>query len=199
MVALSDESSLSLPVLVLNRGYQPVRVTSARDALAMLFVGRAFALDASYEPHTFDAWVANGSGDHAIGTTQGALFLPRVILLKIYSRVPRTPLRLSRRNLLLRDSYTCQYCARTPSVRDLNLDHVMPRSRGGGTTWENLVVSCRRCNLDKGNRTPREAGLRLLKTPKRPTWSVLVQLVGTKSVPQWEPFLGGVELPAALS
>ena len=101
-----------------------------------------------------------------------------------------TTLRLCRRNVYLRDDFTCQYCGRKPLVKDLNLDHVKPRSQGGTATWENLVTSCRRCNFRKGGLTPEGAGMRLLSEPKRPTWSLAVALSASpRHFVEWEPFL----------
>lgn len=184
---------LDSPVLVLNRSYQPVRITTARGAFTLLFAGRAQALDADYEPHDFNAWLAASlrSLEVAIGTRRGPLRVPRVVLLTTFNRVPRTPLRLSRRNILLRDEHTCQYCGARPGLRELNLDHVQPRSRGGATSWENLVTSCRSCNLAKGHRTPEEWGRPLAQAARRPTWSVVAQLAGHKArYREWVPFLG---------
>ena len=93
-----------------------------------------------------------------------------------YERLRRPVIRLSRKNLMLRDGHQCQYCARTPMVRELNIDHVLPRSRGGPDSWENLVTACRVCNLRKGRRTPEEAGMRLLRIPAPPRWSATTQL-----------------------
>jgi 5-methylcytosine-specific restriction endonuclease McrA len=92
---------------------------------------------------------------------------------------------------MIRDGFQCQYCAHRPSQRDLNLDHVGPRSRGGIDSWENLVVSCRACNLKKGRRTPLEAGMALLRPPHIPRWSTATQilLVARQPYVQWEPFL----------
>jgi hypothetical protein len=110
--------------------------------------------------------------------------------------MPRTTIRLTRRNIFLRDGYTCQYCARRGTPRDLNLDHVMPRSRGGPMTWENVVCSCRVCNLKKGGRTPPEANMRLLRRPVRPRWSPVLALAFSPGRPaEWEPFLAS--LPGA--
>lgn len=188
-------TGLDSPVLVLNRGYQPVRITDARDGFAMLYLGRARALDATFEPYDFTAWASRrpGAEDEAIGTARGHICIPRVLLLEGYNRVPRAPLRLSRRHVYMRDEFTCQYCAIRPGVKDLNLDHVMPRSRGGRSTWENLVTSCRRCNLTKGWATPEEAGMRLLKRPVRPSWSLALSLAAQRRrFVEWEPFLAAM-------
>jgi 5-methylcytosine-specific restriction endonuclease McrA len=92
---------------------------------------------------------------------------------------------------MFRDSHQCQYCGKQPPIRDLNIDHVMPRSRGGADSWENLVTACRICNLRKGWKTPEEANMRLARRPFRPKWSMTAQILlgsGTK-YREWEPFL----------
>jgi 5-methylcytosine-specific restriction endonuclease McrA len=183
---------LDAPVLVLNRNYQPVRVTRARRALMLLYVGSARALDADYEAYDFERWrgISPGEGDEVVGTTSGPVRIPRLLLLGRYGRVPVTTLRLSRRNVYLRDDYTCQYCGQRMTARDLNLDHVLPRSHGGRATWENLVTSCRRCNFRKGSATPEGAGMRLLRVPVRPGWSTAAALAAApRRFVEWEPFL----------
>ena len=117
--------------------------------------------------------------------------VPRVLHLLRYERTPRAVVRLTRKNLMLRDQFQCQYCGKRPSQRDLNVDHVMPRSRGGGDSWENLVVSCRFCNLKKGRRTPQEASMTLLRPPLRPRWSTATQILLVARTPyeEWDPFL----------
>ncbi|MGE0787047.1 MAG: HNH endonuclease [Sandaracinaceae bacterium] len=189
-------TGLRSPVLVLNRSYQPVRITDAKQGFSMLFDGRARALDAAYEPHDYAEWAARrpSDDDEAIGTPRGRVCVPRVILLHAYNRVPRAPLRLSRRHVYMRDNYTCQYCAVRPGLKELNLDHVVPRSRGGRSTWENLVTSCRPCNLRKGRWTLDELGMRLLKHPVRPSWSMALTLAAQRRrFREWEPFLNAVD------
>lgn len=160
----------------------------------MLYAGNARALDAAYDAHDFVSWrglpLMSEADDDVIGTSSGLLRIPRVLLLVRYGRVPRATLRLSRRNVFLRDDYTCQYCGRSPAVSDLNLDHVTPRSRGGPATWENLVTSCRQCNLSKGSATPEEAGMALRKKPICPAWTASTQLAtARRRFHEWEPFL----------
>lgn len=184
--------SLAVPVLVLNRSYQPIRITTARDAFGLLYGGRARAVDEDFEHHDFERWrnVRPRRGDDIVGTPGGPVRVPRVLMVLGYSRVPRTTVRLSRRNLFLRDAHTCQYCARTLPPRDLNLDHVVPRSRGGRSTWENLVTSCRDCNLRKGGQVLDESGMRLRRRPFRPNWNFVVQLQSSgRRFGEWEPFL----------
>jgi 5-methylcytosine-specific restriction endonuclease McrA len=185
---------LEAPVLVLNRHFHPVRVTRARRALMLLYIGAGKALDTSYEAHDFHRWsqLEPIDGYEVIGTSSGALCIPRLLLLSRYGRVPSTTIRLSRRNVYMRDDYTCQYCGRHMASKDLNLDHVMPRSQGGKATWENLVTSCRRCNFIKGSATPEGAGMRLLRIPHRPAWSAAAVLAAApRHFTEWEPFLAG--------
>jgi 5-methylcytosine-specific restriction endonuclease McrA len=186
---------LSAPVLVLNRNFVPVRVTTARMAFELLYQGRAHAIDEQYELHDFASWsrlVAMLHPHHeAIRTVRGAVRVPRVVVLAAYNRVPATILRLSRRNVYLRDNYTCQYCGTQPGADSLNLDHVIPRSRGGPGTWDNLVTSCKPCNLRKGRALPEECGMVPMNPPRVPRWTAAVEF---QAVPRrfddWEPFLG---------
>ncbi|MBK8173504.1 MAG: HNH endonuclease [Sandaracinaceae bacterium] len=167
----------------------------------MMYVGNARALDSSFEAYDWQHWcsLTVQADDDFIGTLHGPIRVPRIVVLNTYSRVPRAAVRLSRRNIFLRDGYRCQYCAQTPKVTDLNLDHVLPRSRGGKNSWDNLVTSCRACNLYKGRYTPQEIGMRLLREPVRPTWTAAAQLgAAPRRFAEWEPFLSGVTLQEAL-
>ncbi len=193
--AKAPTKGLSAPVLVLNKNFQPVRLTNAKQGFLLLYLGRARALDSAFEPHDFQHWSARtlSDADETIGTPRGPIAVPRLLQLNGFSRMPQSPLRLSRKNIFLRDKYTCQYCGVRPTVKELNLDHVQPRSRGGRSTWENLVTSCRRCNMNKANQTPDEAGLTLRTRPHRPGWSVaLMMATPHHRYAEWAPFLGDV-------
>jgi 5-methylcytosine-specific restriction endonuclease McrA len=184
---------LGVPVLVLNRSFQPVRVTTARRAFVMLYAGSARALDAGYEPHDWQSWTRRDppEGAEFVTTPRGAVAVPRLLWLVSYNRVPRSPVRLSRRNVFLRDDYVCQYCGVRKPPKELNLDHVVPRARGGKSTWDNLVTSCRPCNVRKGDALPHECGMVPSRPPVRPGWSTMAQLAGaSRRFPEWEPFLG---------
>ena len=187
-------SALSAPVLLLNRNYAPVSVTTARRGMVLLFGGSAVALDELGAAHDFSRWrtLPVRETDDRLPIVGGQLRIPRVLHLLRYDRAPRFGVRLTRRNLLLRDSYRCQYCGEEPGVRELNVDHVMPRSRGGRDSWDNLVISCRGCNVRKGKRTPDEAGMQLPRKPVKPGWSTAAHIVLTTRAPfsEWRPFLG---------
>ena len=167
---------LQKPVLVLNASYEPINVCAARRALVLVLKGVAAA-----EEH---APVHVHSARHAIP-------LPSVIRLLEYRRIPLQTRALSRKNILMRDRYTCQYCHRSSPSVELTLDHVIPRSRAGETTWENLEACCHACNNRKGNRTPDEAGMKLVRAP-RPfsvhTSRHLMRLLA-RSDNQWQKYL----------
>jgi 5-methylcytosine-specific restriction endonuclease McrA len=186
---------LKSSVLVLNRSYLPVHVTTARRAFSLIFSGTALAVSRDYETFDFESWAQLGpEGEGDVGTTSGRLRVPRVIVLKHFDRVPRRHVRYSRLNIFARDKFTCQYCGRKPARSELNLDHVIPRSLGGRTTWENVVASCVDCNRRKGGRTPAQARLRLLRQPMRPRWTPLVHHAASAGrYEEWQPFLHVVD------
>lgn len=187
---------LNSSVLVLNRSYLPVHVTSVRRAFSLLYQGIARAVDEQYQTFDFEEWrqVAVARDADAIGTARGRIRVPRVIVLVAFDRLPKRHVRFSRINLMGRDAFQCQYCGLRPPRSELNLDHVVPRSLGGRSTWENVVTSCVECNRRKGGRTPRQAGLRLLRKPARPRWTPLANLMlSTVRYKEWRPFLNVVD------
>ena len=187
---------LDSSVLVLNRVYQPVHVTSVRRAVSLLYQGAARALDEEFRLLDFESWasVAAAATQDAIRTPSRRIRVPRVVVLVAHVHLPRQRVRFSRLNVYARDGSTCQYCGRRLPRSELNLDHVVPRSRGGSTSWENVVCSCVGCNLRKGGRTPEEAGMRLLRAPSRPQWTAVFRTAARRAFyRQWMPFLGLVD------
>ena len=185
-------------VLVLNRLWQAVNVCSVRRALALLFEGNAQVVfgmgDGDYRTLDFQQWrdLSRTSPDPegSVGTVSFRIRVPRVILLMGFDRFPKKEVKFTRHNLFERDRNTCQYCGKTFDRRDLNLDHVIPRDRGGPTTWENIVCSCIPCNTRKANRTPAEAQMHLVRKPKRPKWRPFVQVsFGASIHDSWRHFL----------
>ena len=167
---------LQKPVLVLNASYEPINVCAARRALVLVLKGVASAEEVSL---------------CAIHSARNSVHLPSVIRLLEYRRIPRQTRALSRKNILMRDRYTCQYCHKTLASGELTLDHVIPRSRAGESAWENLVACCHLCNNRKGSRTPEEAGMKLLRQP-RPfslhTSRHLMRMLGNGEA-QWRKYL----------
>ena len=187
---------LNATVLVLNRSYLPIHVTSARRAFALVYRDVARVVNEEYETFDFDSWRRRRSvdDDASIGTPSGEICIPRVILLPSFDRVPKRHVRCSRVNVFARDKFTCQYCGDRPHRSELNLDHVIPRALGGRTTWENVVCSCVECNRHKGGRTPQQARLRLKRIPAKPRWTPLMNHIGSSvRYNEWRPFLSIVE------
>jgi 5-methylcytosine-specific restriction endonuclease McrA len=192
-------AALNQQVLVLNRLWQAVNVCTVRRALALLFEGHAQVVfgagDGDFRTFDFGQWrdfstAAAPHDDEEVHTISFRIRVPRVILLMTFDRQPKKEVKFTRHNIFERDRNTCQYCGRTLDRRDLNLDHVIPRDRGGPTTWENIVCSCIPCNTRKANRTPAEAGIRLVRKPKRPKWRPFVQVsFGVPVHDSWKHFL----------
>jgi 5-methylcytosine-specific restriction endonuclease McrA len=190
-------SFLSQQVLVLNRLWQAVNVCSARRALSLLFEGHAQAVlglsDGSFQTFDFNEWKDLSTQQphpESIRTVSLRIRIPKVILLLFFDRLPKKEVKFTRHNIFERDQNTCQYCGRVFDRKDLNLDHVIPRDRGGPTTWENIVCSCVPCNTHKANRTPHEAGMHLIRKPKRPKWRPFIQVnLGLSCHDSWKHFL----------
>ncbi|HEX4489394.1 MAG TPA: HNH endonuclease [Terriglobales bacterium] len=149
--APAERAPLHAPVLVLNASYEPINVCAARRAIILVLKGVAMTEE------------VNG---HFLHAARMAMRLPSVIRLLEYRRIPHQTRALSRKNILLRDRSTCQYCAEVMSAGELTLDHVIPRSRGGLSSWENLVACCHPCNRHKSNQLPHEAGMKLMREPR---------------------------------
>jgi 5-methylcytosine-specific restriction endonuclease McrA len=188
---------LNQSVLVLNRSYLPVHVTSARRAFSLLYQGIARAVNEEYQTFDFEEWsqVADARDEaDFVGTVRGSIRVPRVIVLIAFDRLPKRHVRFSRINIMTRDRFQCQYCGKRPQRADLNLDHVVPRALGGRTTWENVVTSCVDCNRRKGGRTPVQAGVALVRKPARPRWTPLAHLMlSSVRHEEWRPFLNVVD------
>ncbi|MER2512626.1 MAG: HNH endonuclease [Nitrosomonas ureae] len=166
---------MTASVLVLNATYEPLSVVSIKRAIVLLLKEKAELLEAA---------------ETTLRACGVAMPVPLVIRMVYCVRIPRAmTLPLSRRTVMARDQYTCQYCGATPLRVDLTLDHVLPRSRGGRSEWENMVVACRTCNQKKGNRTPREAGMRLARPPRRPRYIALALLGENNQREAWNKYL----------
>lgn len=185
---------LTARVLVLNRNWVPVATTSVRGAFGLLCRGVAFVVcTETYECHDLPRWLGRpASGGPSVGTPRGSVLAPEVIVLSWGGGRPRADVSFTRRNLFRRDGYRCQYCGENVRNREKSIDHVVPRSRGGQTSWENCVLSCLPCNYAKGDRTPREAGLSLVARPARPSWTPLAETDLQEVPPGWKGFLGRI-------
>ena len=190
---------LNSQVLVLNRLWQAVNICSARRAFALVYAGHAQIVSSddanNFMTHDFESWrgLSANAPDHEVVTTISfKIRIPRVIVLLVFDRLPKKEVKFTRHNVFERDKNTCQYCGKTFDRNDLNLDHVIPRDRGGMTTWENVVCSCIPCNTVKGNHLPQEAQMTLIRKPKRPKWRPFLHV--TFNAPQHESWRHFVDL-----
>ncbi len=171
---------LDHPVLVLNRFWQPVHTCSVRRSVHLLCLGHAQVVqvegEAMFNTHDLTSWISYSvvnTEAEMIHAARIALRVPKIVVLALYDRMPRLEVKFTRRNVFLRDKFTCQYCTRVLPEAQLNLDHVMPRDKGGRTTWENIVTSCFRCNTRKANKLPQEANMHPQSKPSAPRWRPL--------------------------
>lgn len=162
-------------VLVLNATYEPLSIVSVRRALILLLKEKAELIE---------------SAEERLHAARTSLPVPLVIRLVYYVRIPRqVTMAPSRRSVLLRDNQTCQYCGASGAHAILTLDHLLPRSRGGDTTWENVVTACRACNMRKGDRTPDEAGMALHRRPGRPHYLAFLLLSESGTRTAWGKYV----------
>lgn len=173
---------MSTDVLVLNRQFYAIHITHWQRALSLVYRGHAQVVDEDYRTYSFEDWreLSQEMREHPAGfvsTPSFRMAVPEVIALKLYDRLPVSEVKFTRRNIYDHYGYKCCYCGAKFSTEDLNLDHVVPRSKGGPTDWSNIVTSCIPCNLKKGDRRPEEAGLALQVHPARPRWKGRASLV----------------------
>lgn len=210
-MSLATSPGLDASVLVLNKLYMAVHVIPARRAFGLLFKQLAEVVtldDGHYQSYDFQSWrevsaaraLFKDPDDDYVRTIHFEIQAPRIIRLLGYDRIPRQKVKFNRRNLFARDGNRCQYCGKRFATSELSLDHVMPRSRGGGTTWDNIVCACVRCNVRKGGRTPEEAGMRLYREPVRPKTSPVLSLkLSHRKYQSWKTFLDNAYWSVELS
>lgn len=188
---------LSNPVLVLNRGRTPIGVVGLKRAIGLLSSTykdgspKAHIIDPNdnYRWFTWEDWAVliPREGDKVIRSAHRDHRVPEVVICSRYNKLPNQRLHFSRRTVYKRDNNMCQYCGKKPGTGELTIDHVVPRAQGGQTTWENCVLCCTECNRYKANRTPKQANLKLLKTPVKPKFNLIKSDYRCKS---WEAILG---------
>lgn len=203
-------SGLNGSVLVLNRFYMAVHIVSVRRALVLLYREIAEVVhveDGQYHNFDFENWLEISEFEAAelneiemansdwVRSANFSIRVPRIIRLNFYDKVPKLTLRFNRRNLFARDKNVCQYCGETKPLSQLSFDHVVPQSRGGKTTWENVVCCCLKCNGRKGDRLPAEAGMELIRHPVRPKQNPQMTIkLNNPKYEVWRTFLKGSSL-----
>jgi len=160
-------------VLVLNHDYEPLSICNVKKAIILLYLGKAELIAA-----------CDGKCLRSVYTSMP---YPSIVRLSVFVRVPFKKIVLSRKNILRRDSHQCQYCGRIDST--LTIDHIIPKAKGGPDTWENLVAACVQCNNSKGDRTPHDAQMRLLRKPIRPNHVMFIRHFIGSVDDHWKPYL----------
>lgn len=181
---------------MLNRGFYAIHVMEWQRALSLLYQDHAEVLDDNLVPYDFNNWAELSAGmkEHPGGfvhTTTLRIAIPDVIRLKRYDRLPRSEVKFTRRNIYEHYGYKCCYCGRRYATNELNLDHVIPRAKGGLTEWSNIVTACIPCNARKSDKYPEEVGMKLLVSPTRPTWHGQRSLIkiGMKVKASWQKLI----------
>lgn len=192
-------TTLNFRVLILNRLWQPVNIVGIQRAFSLLLQDHAQVIytgDSSFRMLDSVAWLALSEeqvpeeNEAYVQTIRLRIRVPKVLLLREYAKLPVQEVKFTRENLFERDNYRCQYCGNGFEAAQLNMDHVIPRDRGGRTSWENIVTSCIKCNSRKANRLPHQANMMLIRKPERPRWRPFVSsLAGQDYDADWEHFI----------
>lgn len=191
---------MSSDVLVLNRNFCAVHIADWQRALSLVYIDHARVVDEEYRTYTFEDWreLSQMISKHPSGfvtTPKFRIAIPEVIVLRHYDKMPVGEIKFTRRNIYDHYGYRCCYCGHRYSTPDLNLEHVLPKSRGGKTDWTNIVTSCIPCNLRKADKLPAEAGMKLLIKPTKPKWrgsASLVLKAPFKMKASWQRFIDTV-------
>ena len=201
MMADEFKSGLDCNVLVLNKHYMAIRIVGARRAFSLLFRDLAEVVSfeqGEYSNYNFQNWCEvsrfrrnfEPDGHDWVSTVNFYIAVPRIIRLLFYDRLPRNEVKFNRRNIFARDKSRCQYCGKRQRTSELSLDHVVPKSMGGKSVWENIVCACAKCNVKKGGRTPRQAAMTLIQKPVKPKHNPLVHIhLGHQRYRTWKQFL----------
>jgi len=171
------KENIKKPVLILNKGWIAIRVKTVKDAIKLVFREKALFVDVNdYSVYNWEKWILLPIKEQnkIIQTTRNCIRRPEVVVLTDYSKIPNYNVKLTRKNLFVRDNFTCQYTGKEVNFDNADIDHVIPLSKGGKNTWNNLVVSSIKINRKKGNRTNGEAGLKLLKKPEKPKYTSIM-------------------------
>lgn len=201
MIAGVLQGGLDCRVLVLNKHYMAVRVINVRRAFSLLFKDLAEVIsceEGSYSNYDFDSWQQiselrrnfEAEAHDWISTVNFDIAVPRIIRLLFYDRLPRRPVKFNRRNIYARDRNMCQYCGKRFPYSELSLDHIIPRSMGGKSMWDNIVCACTRCNVKKGGRTPKQAHMSLVRKPEKPKRNPVIHVhLNHHRYASWKQFL----------
>jgi len=186
---------LDRPALVLNRHWVAIRTATVKEAIGLVAKGAARIIEpVSFATHDLETWsdvsrAQEKFGDTRIRSARLEIAPPEVIVLTAYEGMGERSVVFSRRNLFKRDRFTCQYCGAQPGPEELTIEHVLPRSRGGLSSWENCVLACVACNKRKADCTPPEARMELRRAPRKPSWRSMARIEPRMRRESWEQFL----------
>ncbi len=201
MISVQTQPVMNCRVLVLNKHYMAIRVIGVRRAFSLLFRNQAEVVSCDegiYSNYDFESWrqlselrQAFEANDHDwISTVNFDIAVPRIIRLLFYDRLPQGLVKFNRRNIYARDRNHCQYCGKKSPSPELSLDHIIPRSMGGKTTWDNIVCACTKCNVKKGGRTPQQAHMKLITRPVKPKRNPVIHVhLRHQRYRSWKQFL----------
>ncbi len=201
---MQNVRALESSVLVLNKFYAAVHIVNVKRAFALLFKESAEVVsidNGQYNSYDFSSWVdvsafkaeyelPDEDPYESIRTFSIEIRVPKIIRLVVYDKLPKARVKFNRKNIFARDKNICQYCGKRFPTSELSLDHVMPRTQGGISTWKNIVCACTDCNKHKGGRRPVEAGMKLIRKPVQPKHCPIIQLeLGSNKYQSWRQFL----------
>ncbi len=201
---MQNVRALESSVLVLNKFYAAVHIVNVKRAFALLFKESAEVVsidNGQYNSYDFSSWVdvsafkaeyelPDEDPYESIRTFSIEIRVPKIIRLVVYDKLPKARVKFNRKNIFARDKNICQYCGKRFPTSELSLDHVVPRTQGGISTWKNIVCACTDCNKHKGGRRPVEAGMKLIRKPVQPKHCPIIQLkLGSNKYQSWKQFL----------
>lgn len=184
-------------VLVLNKNWVPVHIVDFKKAISQLFTDNAHALDLDFVSYIYEDWIKFSYSDKhfkSVYTTSYKVCVPEIIVLTKSDKLSSRDVKYTRENIMARDNFKCGYCGQVFPVKMLTKDHIIPKAQGGKDIWQNIITSCKTCNHKKGNRTPEQAGMPLLKHPTKPKWLNPCRKVHpTNFCKSWNKFLDKVD------
>jgi len=189
-----------MDVLVLNRNFFAIQITNWQRALRLVYAERANIVDEEYRTYSFTDWcelskMIKDNPNGFIHTPTLKIAIPEIIALKYYDKIPSNRITFTRKNIYKHYGYRCCYCGKKFQPNELNLDHIIPKSRGGKTDWLNVVTSCIKCNLKKANKLPQEVGMKLVIKPSRPVFNSGLSIILSSPVKiksSWQKFIDNI-------
>ncbi len=190
-IAEPGKSKLNKDVLILTRAFMPVEITTVKNAMTLLCGGKAKVVGSDWRQYTLEEWIERYhrlEDESVVKTIRNRIEIPDVLILTSMDKPPKYNVKFSYQNIVTRDNFICQYCNQVFDRKDLTVDHVTPKSKGGKSTWENCVAACFNCNTSKADKTPSEVNMTLLRKPRKPQ-SMFRLMYRCKQVERWKQFI----------